>query len=340
MKNLKKDTIKPGKWWILGFVVSFIALKIVEHYFGEDFIVYDLIFALVLMTAIVGGVYAAFIIIFGILDLGAKVTGKTAKRFGGLEKIDFVKAKEYYRDILTNYSPLALGYIDEFKISKNHLVAEILWLKTKGLIDFDAENVIDNSYNKKNLIKSFDNMFLESLKNRNLKAQNVSLIEDRILESFIEQNMIHEKKKDSKKIDWLFMTAISFFVGIVLMGVGGILDVFSDKVLWLEKISLILSLISAIGLIIGFFMMILYILVGFFKVNYVEARGKKVARSSKGKEINEKLEGLKSYFQDYSMLSEREAKEVELWEDYLIYSVMFGHNKKIVEEYEKYIDIQ
>ncbi len=84
--------------------------------------------------------------------------------------------------------------------------------------------------------------------------------------------------------------------------------------------------------------MILYMLVGFFKVNYVEARGKKVARSSKGKEINEKLEGLKSFFQDYSMLSEREAKEVELWEDYLIYSVMFGHNKKIVEEYEKYID--
>ena len=39
------------------------------------------------------------------------------------------------------------------------------------------------------------------------------------------------------------------------------------------------------------------------------------------------------------LVAEREAKEIELWDDYLIYSVMFGQNKKIIEEYEKYIEI-
>ena len=63
-------------------------------------------------------------------------------------------------------------------------------------------------------------------------------------------------------------------------------------------------------------------------------------RTQKGKELNKKLEGLKHYLEDYSLLSEREAKEIELWEDYLIYSVMFGQNKKVIEEYEKYIEIE
>ena len=63
-------------------------------------------------------------------------------------------------------------------------------------------------------------------------------------------------------------------------------------------------------------------------------------RTQKGKELNQKLEGLKHYLKDYSLLSEREAKEIELWEDYLIYSVMFGQNKKVIEEYEKYIEIE
>ena len=69
-------------------------------------------------------------------------------------------------------------------------------------------------------------------------------------------------------------------------------------------------------------------------------KGRIYKRTKKGQEINRKLEGLKNYLKDYSMLDEREAKELELWDEYLIYSVMFGHNQKIIEEYEKYIEIE
>ena len=73
--------------------------------------------------------------------------------------------------------------------------------------------------------------------------------------------------------------------------------------------------------------------------SYNEAKGNKFyKRTPKGKEINKKLEGLKLYLKDYSLLSEREYKEIELWEEYLIYSVMFGQNKNVIEEYEKYIE--
>lgn len=339
MNNLKKDAFKVGKWWILGFVVSFIALKLSEYYLGESSILCGLLAMPTLATAIVGGVYAAFIIIFCFLELFAKLTGKAGKRFGGMEKSDFLKSKEYYRELLVNYSPLVLGYIDGFKINKNHLIAEVLWLKNKGLIDFEDGKVIDDSYNKKNLIKSFDNMFLENLKKGKIKTQDFDLIENRIIDSLLEQNLLCEKKKELKKSDWVSFMGIISLISVALMGIGGILESFPIKVVWIEKLNLFLGLVSALGLLVAFVFLILYMLIGFFKVNYVESRGKKVFRSSNGKELNKKLEGLKAFLQDYSMLSEREAKEVELWEDYLIYSVMFGQNDKIVEEYEKYIEI-
>jgi uncharacterized membrane protein len=92
----------------------------------------------------------------------------------------------------------------------------------------------------------------------------------------------------------------------------------------------------AVAIIIGIIMFFTYIP---FKIAYVENRGKLYKRTSKGRELNQKLEGLKNYLKDYSLMDEREAKEIELWDDYLIYSVMFGQNKKIIEEYEKYIEI-
>ena len=60
-------------------------------------------------------------------------------------------------------------------------------------------------------------------------------------------------------------------------------------------------------------------------------------RNKKAKDINLKLEGLKKYIKEYSMLEQREQKELMLWKDYLIYSVIWGQNTKIVEEVMKKI---
>ena len=62
-------------------------------------------------------------------------------------------------------------------------------------------------------------------------------------------------------------------------------------------------------------------------------------RTEKAKELNSKLEGLKSYLKDYSNLKDNEASNIVLWEDYLIYSVIFKQNKKIISEFKKYYEI-
>ena len=61
-------------------------------------------------------------------------------------------------------------------------------------------------------------------------------------------------------------------------------------------------------------------------------------RTEKGKELNREIEGLKVFLKDYTLLDEKDKEAVVVWEEYLAYSVLFNQNKKIVEQYKKYIE--
>ena len=82
-----------------------------------------------------------------------------------------------------------------------------------------------------------------------------------------------------------------------------------------------------------FFIMIIYPFVVFTYIKSYRAMDivNPYVRSKSGEEINLKLEGLKNYIKDFSVLKERDKKEIPLWEDYLIYSVLFGINTKITK---------
>ena len=75
----------------------------------------------------------------------------------------------------------------------------------------------------------------------------------------------------------------------------------------------------------------------FYIRNYAESEPYR--RTNKAKELNKKLEGLKNYLKNYSMLDEIEAEAISLWEDYIIYSVIFKQNKNILSDYKKYYEI-
>ena len=57
--------------------------------------------------------------------------------------------------------------------------------------------------------------------------------------------------------------------------------------------------------------------------------------SDKGKDLYLKLQGLKRYIKDFSNLKDKDKEHLQLWDDYLIYSVMFGLNKQIPDKYTK-----
>ena len=67
---------------------------------------------------------------------------------------------------------------------------------------------------------------------------------------------------------------------------------------------------------------------------------KNYKRTSKGTELLNKAYALKNYLKDYSLIKEKNAKELALWENYLIYAVALDVNTKIEDEIiEKYVNI-
>lgn len=55
-------------------------------------------------------------------------------------------------------------------------------------------------------------------------------------------------------------------------------------------------------------------------------------RTENGEKVNKQLEGLKLFIKDFSLLNEKEYKEMLFWKYYLAYSVLFNQNDKIVKE--------
>ena len=54
--------------------------------------------------------------------------------------------------------------------------------------------------------------------------------------------------------------------------------------------------------------------------------------NEKGIEESEKYHGLKRFLKDFSVIHDKELIEVELWEKYLMYAIVFGETKKIVKQ--------
>ena len=59
-----------------------------------------------------------------------------------LEKIDFLKTKDLYRDILNQYSPVSLSYIDQMFYDENvAIVSGLLSLENKGYIKIENNEI-------------------------------------------------------------------------------------------------------------------------------------------------------------------------------------------------------
>ena len=99
----------------------------------------------------------------------------------------------------------------------------------------------------------------------------------------------------------------------------------------------LLFLIMVISLLGMFFYPL--ILIVSYAVYSIKNQNCPYVRTEKGEEINKKLEGLKIYLKEYSYLEEKKESEIVIWEEYLVYSVLFNQNTKIIEAYKKYIEI-
>ncbi len=241
---------------------------------------------------------------------------------------DDIKSESYYREIIDKYSIAALSYIDGFNVDSKDIIATVLSLKLKEKIVIENDiKVINDDVNG---LEGNEKYILECLK------ENKEIVFSRFKELVkkdcfnkqllkIQFNIFNEKY-----VVTYIITAISLFLLNVIMFLLPN-DILNYIPAWL-------AILIFLG---GIFAVIFMPVIGFI---YIFSKGifsslNPFTRTKLGVQINKNMEGLKKYIKDFSNLNERKIKEIELWDEYLIYSVMFNKNKKIIKELEDKIKI-
>lgn len=250
-----------------------------------------------------------------------------------LSKIDFKKYKAYYRDILKNYSPAELSYIDKFEILfRNDIAASLLSLELNKNICLANEIQINNASTEN--MSSNEKYILDSIENGMITNLNDTEFTTKVKEDAIRSGLLKKSKIEWGKFARVLIFSISFMALMIFICITLFSDFVSNPTnianwkLFILMFAILLVLYLPISISIYFYTYI------------IKMKKNSYIRTKKGEELNENLEGLKNYLKDYSNISEEDEKSLTLWEDYLIYSVIFNQNTKVIKNiWNKYISI-
>lgn len=249
-----------------------------------------------------------------------------------LNKID-IKNDSYYRDIISTYSPGVLSYIDDFKLDEKDIAATLISLELKRKIKIDNQvKIVDATSN--NLEKN-EKYILEKIIQNKTKEINFIDFEEKIIEDCIENDLIVERSEIEKKLKKKKTVVICIYIILIFLFFSSPELLFSNTFMS----NGILSFISIVSITVIFLLLISlpFIANVYFKSYKLMNDLNPYIRNKKGNDINLKLEGLKKYIKEYSLLNEKEHNDIVIWEDYLIYSIIFGQNKDMVEKIIKII---
>lgn len=251
---------------------------------------------------------------------------KNSHKKDKLNADDFNRNKIYYREILDRYSPSILAYMDTMQVNYSiTIISTLLYLKNKNYIDIIDNTIVkkvENFNNKENLGRT-EKLIFDNIKDNQVKIEkdtiNNIVLQDAIDKKIVVADYNRNKEKIKNKI------RIFVIIFIILLFLNFFIN---NESLFGEIIQILCIFLLPIFFITG----IIY----FF--SYVHKNNENpIYRTDLGIEINKKLEGLKNYISEYSIMDKRNVNELDLWEDYLIYSVIFNQNKKIADEYSKFI---
>lgn len=283
------------------------------------------IFILLFIMSFILCIFQNFLIVA--IYIGYKISIRSHHK-NKLDKNDF-NYNSYYRDIIKNYSVGELSYIDNFNIDRNTVSATILSLEQKKKIKI-GENitVIDNTCDN---LKENEKYILNKINSNNFKNIDLDKFQEIIIKDCLENNLLEKRvdiKNNNKKfiIKYIFTLIILVFLNIIL-----------SNFLYNKQVNNFLFILAIfmfllVGITAFLFFAAPIIIISFYNRYHTLNRLDPYIRSKKAKKINKNLEGLKKFINDFTLLDEKKLEEFKLWEEYLIYTVMFGKNKDIIDK--------
>ena len=228
---------------------------------------------------------------------------------------------QYYREILNGYSPAELNYVYSTNSQfPKDAITTLLSLKLKNIIDLnDKTNTITILKDDLNLSNS-EKYVLSKISDGKLKNFEPLPFQKIVQKDLENKGIINSDKLNiQNNSNNLSKLVIIIILAIMLISIFGI---------FIPITSFIMPLII-FGLMIGIPAFMIYIIIRAFNPYRL---------SKNGKELKKKLIGLKNYISQFSLLEEKDVKDLVLWEDYLIYSVIFDLNDDLISKMrEKYI---
>ncbi len=230
---------------------------------------------------------------------------------------------KYFRDIISKYSPSVLSYIYDFNVGKNELIATLLMLELKGKIKIEEKITILNSDYKD--LEQNEIYVLNAVKNCKLKKFDFDEYKKVVCEDSLNNNLLKKKGNRSKYITVFFL--ITIVITIILFYYSFIKMMIISNSNSIEIVDFILPIVAMVIVSMSPVFLLAYVFFYHkFQVNdpYI--------RNSEGKSLYIKLNGLKNFLTDFSNIKNKSKEDLILWEDYLIYSVLFDLNTKLTDD--------
>lgn len=333
-KNKIIMIISLGYWGlILGNTISMIGIEL-----AEDEIVLSRITIFTLEQLLTFTTFMLFMFLFLLFISMLKHFLFTVIYFGAIvtikkfykEKIDITdkKTDNYYRELLSRNSVGVLGYIRDFNVNEKELAATILSLELKDRISIEDKIMVTNSSLEG--LDSNEIYVLENLVSNNGKNINIITYSNKVFNDCMRQGLLTKKTDFKRKRN---LKIISFVILMVLYVLNFIFmpDFFNKYIGGKADWLVYLFFIFIFG---GFFLMIITPSISIVRlISYsIMSKLDPYVRNKKAMEINNKLNGLENFLKDFSIIHERDRKELKLWREYLIYSVIFEQNNDIRDE--------
>lgn len=257
------------------------------------------------------------------------------KRITKLSINDFKLDNDYYRDVLKTYNPAVLNFVDEFIVDPEKTLPLILLdLEFKGIIKLNSITKTIKKLEKFPELSLSEKYVFEQIKEGKVRNIWFSTLEDFVIEDVLKYKLV--TKDESKELD--MTTPIIMRIMIIVLCISAFLmlafifienSVFSEIIFEVFKISTII--------VCGYFVwQLIYFTFWASKEVINDKLG--YTRTSKGKRLNSKIDGLRTFLKDYSLLDEKDLKSKEIWKEYLIYSIMFNQNKQALDELKEYFE--
>jgi len=224
----------------------------------------------------------------------------------------------YFRDKVGQVSPGTLTFLLNKKIRyKDSIMASVFSLLYKGYIKIDNRKIYPTDKSKENL-DSNEKYILDSYK---------------FIFSFPDFRKYWEKYVVNDCIKNGYMKRNKEKYGnYILVPIGVVFFTVSFFLFDLEKGNLFILLFLNLFL----FIIDVFIYTG---IGMRTNDNHKYVRTEKGQELYIKLIGLKKFLNDFSAIDERKKEELYIWEDYMIYAILFDLSgildKEVKEEYAK-----